>query len=105
MKEQYIRQVEKELNLSRIPKPNVEMLEKIGIELDVPAERTVMIGDTTHDVIMAHRYGCDAAAMTYGASTLQDLIASKPAVLCPDVRALAEYLGVSELVKDVDFTR
>jgi phosphoglycolate phosphatase len=64
-----------------------------------------MIGDTTHDVIMAHRYGCDAAAMTYGASTLQDLIASKPAVLCPDVRALAEYLGVSELVKDVDFTR
>lgn len=71
-----------------LPKPNAEMLEKIGIELDVPAERTVMIGDTTHDVIMAHRYGCDAAAMTYGASTLQDLIASKPAVLCPDVRAL-----------------
>ena len=88
-----------------LPKPNAEMLEKIGIELDVPAERTVMIGDTTHDVIMAHRYGCDAAAMTYGASTLQDLIASKPAVLCPDVRALAEYLGVSELVKDVDFQR
>lgn len=24
-----------------LPKPNAEMLEKIGIELDVPAERTV----------------------------------------------------------------
>ena len=55
-----------------LPKPNAEMLEKIGIELDVAPERTVMIGDTTHDVVMAHRYGCDAVAMTYGASTLED---------------------------------
>lgn len=88
-----------------LPKPNAEMLEKIGIELGVAPERTVMIGDTTHDVVMAHRYGCDAAAMTYGASTLEDLKAAKPAALCSDVGALAQFLGVSELVRDVDFTR
>lgn len=88
-----------------LPKPNAEMLEKIEMELGVPPERTVMIGDTTHDVIMAHRFGCDAAAMTYGASTLADLKASEPAVLCRDVRELADFLGVADLVKDVDFRR
>lgn len=88
-----------------LPKPNSEMLEKIEIELGVPPERTVMIGDTTHDVIMAHRFGCDVAAMTYGASTLADLKASNPTVLCDNVKALADFLGVADLVKDVDFTR
>lgn len=86
-----------------LPKPNAEMLEKIEIELGIPAAKTVMIGDTTHDVLMAKRFGCDAAAMTYGASTLEDLKAAGPTELCDDVRALAEFLGVSELVADVDF--
>ncbi len=88
-----------------LPKPNSEMLEKIEIELGVPPERTVMIGDTTHDVIMAKRFGCDVVAMTYGASTPDDLVASEPTILCDDVKALAAFLGVSALVKDVDFTR
>lgn len=81
-----------------LPKPNAEMLEKIEIELGIPASRTVMIGDTTHDVHMAHRYGCDVVAMTYGASTLDDLKASEPTYLCDTVRDLAKILGVEGLL-------
>lgn len=82
-----------------LPKPNAEMLEKIEIELDVRPERTIMIGDTTHDVHMAHRFGCDVAAMTYGASPLADLEAAKPTFICRDVRELARVLGVEALLE------
>ena len=82
-----------------LPKPNAEMLEKIEIELGIPAERTVMIGDTTHDVHMAHRYGCDVVAMTYGASPVADLEAAKPTFLCHNVEELVKVLGVEALLK------
>lgn len=79
-----------------LAKPNADMLEKIEIELGIPASRTLMIGDTTHDVHMAHRYGCDVAAMTYGASPLSDLEASEPTYICRSVRELADILGLGE---------
>ena len=87
-----------------LPKPNAEMLEMCGIETGVGAERTIMIGDTTHDVLMARRYGCDSAAMCCGASSLDDLQKSEPTVICRNVKELAVFLGVPGLVKDVDFS-
>ncbi|EJX06690.1 HAD-superfamily hydrolase, subfamily IA, variant 1, partial [gut metagenome] len=77
-----------------LPKPNADMLEKIEIELGIPAEKTLMIGDTTHDVHMAHRFGCDVAAMTYGASPLADLEASEPTYICHTVEDLLSVLGL-----------
>ena len=87
-----------------LPKPNADMLEMCGIETGVPAARTVMIGDTTHDVLMARRYGCDSAAMCCGASSLEDLQKSEPTVICRNVKELSDFLGVPGLVKDVDFS-
>lgn len=74
------------------PKPNPDMLEEIGLYTDIPKERTLMVGDTVHDVVMAQRYGCDVAAMTYGAQSRRDLEASTPTVLCDDVVALRRFL-------------
>ena len=74
------------------PKPNPDMLEEIGLYTDIPKERTLMVGDTVHDVVMAQRYGCDVAAMTYGAQSRRDLEASTPTVLCDDVAALRRFL-------------
>ena len=51
-----------------------------------------MVGDTVHDVVMAQRYGCDVAAMTYGAQPRRDLVLSRPTVLCDTVADLARYL-------------
>ena len=46
------------------PKPNPDMLEEIGLFTDIPKERTLMVGDTVHDIVMAQRYGCDVAAIS-----------------------------------------
>ena len=74
------------------PKPNPDMLEEIGLFTDIPKERTLMVGDTVHDIVMAQRYGCDVAAMTYGAQSRRDLVLSNPTVLCDTVADLARYL-------------
>lgn len=49
------------------PKPDPAMLNELLEELDVAPERAVMIGDTTHDLQMAHAAGTAAIAVTYGA--------------------------------------
>ncbi len=56
-----------------IPKPDPWMLRDICDELGVEAARTVMIGDTTHDLGMARAAGSDAVAVTYGAHTRAEL--------------------------------
>lgn len=74
------------------PKPNPDMLEEIGLYTDIPKERTLMVGDTVHDIVMAQRYGCDVAAMTYGAQPRRDLVLSNPTVLCDTVAELARFI-------------
>ena len=48
-------------------KPNPLMLQELMAEFDVAPERTLMIGDTTHDLEMAHRAGCASIGVSYGA--------------------------------------
>lgn len=48
-------------------KPNPLMLHELMAELDVAPERTLMIGDTTHDLEMAHHAGCASIGVSYGA--------------------------------------
>lgn len=74
------------------PKPNPDMLEEIGLYTGIPKERTLMVGDTVHDIVMAQRYGCDVAAMTYGAQPRRDLVLSKPTILCDTVSELDRFI-------------
>lgn len=74
------------------PKPHPAMLEEIGIETGVPPERTVMIGDTTHDLYMARAYHCAGIGMTWGAMRAEDLLPACPVALCDDAAALREAL-------------
>lgn len=48
-------------------KPHPQMLEELMRELGTPPERTLMIGDTTHDLQLALNAGCDSLAVSYGA--------------------------------------
>lgn len=48
-------------------KPHPAMLEELMEELQVAAERTLMIGDTTHDLQMARNAGVAAVAVSFGA--------------------------------------
>ena len=49
------------------PKPHPEMLEHIMQVTGADPERTLMIGDTTHDLELAANAGTHALAVTYGA--------------------------------------
>ncbi|MGQ5521914.1 HAD-IA family hydrolase [Chitinimonas sp. PSY-7] len=59
-------------------KPHPQMLEEIGTSLMVPAERTVMIGDTTHDLQMAINAGVAGLGVSYGAHPKESLAGLTP---------------------------
>lgn len=64
-------------------KPHPAMLEQIMDELGVMPERTLMIGDTTHDLQMAKNAGVSGLAVTFGAHPAAVLRAAAP-VACVD---------------------
>ncbi len=65
-------------------KPNPAMLLELMDELSVSAERTLMIGDTTHDLQMAHNAQVDVVAMGHGAHSEEQLLALNPLALVED---------------------
>jgi len=48
-------------------KPHPQMLDELMAEFGVTGEATLMIGDTSHDLLMARNAGVDSLAVTYGA--------------------------------------
>jgi pseudouridine-5'-phosphate glycosidase len=60
------------------PKPAPEMGRLIMDRLGVSAERAVMVGDTTHDLLMASAAGMRSVAVTYGIHSVQELRSSAP---------------------------
>ena len=61
------------------PKPHPDMLFKLMDVTAVTRHRTLMIGDTTHDLELALNAGVDAVAVTYGAHP-RGALASMPAL-------------------------
>lgn len=59
-------------------KPHPQMLEELMTEFAVAPTRTLMIGDTTHDLLMARNAGVDAVAVSYGAHPRDALLAVEP---------------------------
>lgn len=73
-------------------KPNPLMLNEIMQELATPPAQVVMVGDTTHDIEMAHYAGVDSIAVSYGAHTQQELSQAKPTKMVKSVSELARLL-------------
>jgi phosphoglycolate phosphatase len=59
-------------------KPHPAMLEQIMDELGVVPERTLMVGDTTHDLQMAKNAGVASLAVSFGAHPASALEAESP---------------------------
>ena len=74
------------------PKPHPAMLMELMEELSVQKERSVMIGDTSHDLEMARAAGVDALAVTYGAHPEEGLRACGPLGCVSSVLQLREWL-------------
>lgn len=74
-------------------KPHPAMLHEIMAELASPPRRTVMVGDTTHDLQMARNAECDAIGVSYGAHDIAHLESLAPAGLVHSVAELRGYLA------------
>jgi phosphoglycolate phosphatase len=74
-------------------KPHPAMLHEIMAELASPPRRTVMVGDTTHDLQMARNAECDAIGVSYGAHDIAQLESLAPAGLVHSVAELRVYLA------------
>lgn len=73
-------------------KPHPLMLQELMAEFDVPPERLLMIGDTTHDLQMAVNAGCSSVAVSYGAHEPDAFHALKPLAVVHSVRQLHDWL-------------
>ena len=73
-------------------KPHPLMLQELMAEFDVPPERTLMIGDTTHDLQMALNAGCASVAVSYGAHEPSVFHALGPLFVAHSVRELHGWL-------------
>jgi len=73
-------------------KPHPAMLHELTRELGQDLGRTVMIGDTTHDLQMATNAGIASVAVTYGAHPADLLAALEPRFVADSVAALAQWL-------------
>ena len=73
-------------------KPDPRMLYELMNELGVGPERTLMIGDTTHDLLMANNAGCASVGVSYGAHGRTGLEDLHPRVVVHSVAELDHWL-------------
>jgi phosphoglycolate phosphatase len=73
-------------------KPHPAMLEYILEYTAVEPERSLMVGDTTHDLQLAINAGTASLALSYGAHPLQDLLPLKPLAHFDDFTELTEWI-------------
>lgn len=73
-------------------KPHPQMLEELMAELAVSPAQTLMIGDTTHDLLMAKNAGVDAVGVSYGAHPRAALLAVEPRYLADSMADLDAWL-------------
>jgi phosphoglycolate phosphatase len=73
-------------------KPHPLMLQELMREFGTEPERTLMIGDTTHDLQMALNAGCPSVGVSYGAHEPGEFDALKPLFVAHSVRSLHDWL-------------
>jgi len=73
-------------------KPHPRMLHELMREFGADPERTLMIGDTTHDLQMAVNAGCASVGVSYGAHPSQDLDALDPRFIARSAADLHRWL-------------
>jgi phosphoglycolate phosphatase len=75
------------------PKPHPAMLLELMDELDFSTQKTLMIGDTSHDMQMARSAGVHGLAVAYGAHDEAGLRACAPLECFASVTQLREWLS------------
>lgn len=74
-------------------KPDPRMLHELMREFGTEPERTLMVGDTTHDLQMALNAGCASVAVSYGAHAPGGFAALRPRTIVHSVTELHAWLA------------
>ncbi len=73
-------------------KPDPQMLLEITERLGIDTQRTLMVGDTSHDLLMAVNAKAYGVGVSYGAHPLDVLQDCQPAAIFHDFPALQQWL-------------
>ncbi|MDY0744220.1 HAD-IA family hydrolase [Paucibacter sp. R3-3] len=73
-------------------KPHPQMLLELMREFGAEPERTLMIGDTTHDLQMAVNAGCPCVGVSYGAHDHESFAEFKPLFVAHTTAELHQWL-------------
>jgi phosphoglycolate phosphatase len=73
-------------------KPHPLMLQELMAELGTTPERTLMIGDTTHDLQLARNAGTERVAVSYGAHDTEAFAEHEPLFVAHSTRELHDWL-------------
>ncbi|WP_298923691.1 HAD family hydrolase [uncultured Ramlibacter sp.] len=73
-------------------KPDPLMLRELMAEFGTEPARTLMIGDTTHDLLMARNAGCPSVGVSYGAHDASTFDALAPLHVAHSVADLQQWL-------------
>ena len=73
-------------------KPHPQMVLELTDYFGVEAGRSVMVGDTTHDLSMAHSARTKAVGVSYGAHPHESLVALEPLAVVTTSRELRTWL-------------
>ena len=74
-------------------KPNPLMLEQLMREFGADPQRTLMIGDTTHDLLLASNAGAASVGVSYGAHESDGFAAHGPLAVLHSTRELHDWLA------------
>lgn len=74
-------------------KPHPRMLEELLAELQVPASRALMIGDTEYDSAMAKAIGMDSVGVATGVHTVDRILQAGAISVLDSVCALPQWLA------------
>ncbi len=73
-------------------KPHPAMLQELGEELNQPMSRTLMVGDTIHDLQMAANAGAQSIAVAYDGSATTSFDALQPQFCAHSIAELTAWL-------------
>ncbi|MDO6708100.1 HAD family hydrolase [Photobacterium sp. 1_MG-2023] len=74
----------------REKKPAPESGQKILAHFRAEKEQALMVGDTTHDILMANHLGCKAIAVNYGIHSEAALQTASPTWMAADFRSVVD---------------
>ena len=78
-----------------LPKPNPDMLLHLMNRLGAAPSETLMIGDTTHDLMLAANAGVDGVGVTYGAHPGAALAAERHRAIVGSLDELSRWLAAN----------